>query len=259
MQFSTKLRRAVQRPSAPQSESPDEKQRSIIAARHEFANAFGDLARGKRNWQLIAFGVTGVLAIVAVANLRLVMSARVVPYVVQVDRFGQIVSVGAAEAMAKPDQRLLSSQLAQFIRSVRGVLPSAAAPAQREMLRRAYAFAAPEAAAFLNEYFSIPENDPRALGTRLARQVDVTAVLPVPNSSVWRMRWTETERWLSGADTMRRTEWEAYLSVKLAPPARAETIQENPLGIYVTSISWTQLAEQRVPLDTVSSSPDNAR
>ena len=258
MQFSTNVRRAVQRQSAPR-ESADEKQRSIIAARHEFANAFGDLARSKRNWQLIAFAVTGVLGIIAFANVRLVMSARVVPYVVQVDHFGQIVSVGAAEAMAKPDQRLISSQLAQFIRSVRGVLPAAAAPAEREMLRRAYAFAAAEAAGFLNEYFSIPENDPRALGARLARQVDVTAVLPVPNSSVWRMRWTETERWLSGADTMRRTEWEAYLSVKLTPPARSETIQDNPLGIYVTSISWTQLAEQRVPLDTASSSADNAR
>ena len=229
---------------------------SIISARNEFSNAFGDLARGKRNWQLVTFGLAIALIVLAIGNVRLAASSRVVPYVVQVDRFGQIVNVGAAEAMARPDQRLVSSQLAQFIRSVRSVLPAAASAAQADVLRRAYAFASAEAATFLNEYFSASHNDPRVLGTRLARQVDVTAVLPVPNSAVWRLRWTETERWLQGGDAMRRTAWEGYVTVKLAPPKTAETVQDNPLGIYVTSITWTQLAEQTVPVDTSSTAAD---
>ena len=252
------MRTRDRRGDDPDSGSPDcGETNKFIMARTEFSNAFGDLARGKRNWQLVAFGLVIVLLIVTAANLRLVMSSRVVPYVVQVDRFGQIVNVGRAETMTRPDQRLISSQLAQFIRSVRSVLPSAAAAAQAEMLRRAYAFATPEAAGFLNEYFSASHNDPRVLGAKLARQVEVTAVLPVPNSSVWRLRWTETERWLQGGDTMRRTAWEGYVTVKLAAPSNAETVQENPLGIYVTSISWTQLAEQRVPLDTAASGIDS--
>ncbi len=79
MQFSTKARR-VQRPSAPQAESGDEKQpTTIIAARHEFANSFGDAARGETNWQFIAFGVTGVLATVAIANLGLGAEASEAP------------------------------------------------------------------------------------------------------------------------------------------------------------------------------------
>jgi type IV secretion system protein VirB5 len=230
----------------------------IIAARNEFANAFGDLARGKRNWQLVTFGLAIALILLGISNLRLAASSRVVPYVVQVDRFGQIVNVGAAESMKRPDQRLISSQLAQFIRSVRTVLPATAAAAQADMLRRAYAFTTPEAGAFLNEYFSASPNDPRLLGTRLARQIDVTAVLPVPNSAVWRLRWTETERWLQGSAPMRRTAWEGYVTVKLAAPKTAETVQDNPLGIYVASVTWTQLAEQTVPLDTASAAADTA-
>ena len=35
----------------------------LITARHEFANAFGDLARGKRNWQVMAFSLAGLLGV----------------------------------------------------------------------------------------------------------------------------------------------------------------------------------------------------
>ena len=117
----------------------------IIAARNEFANAFGDLARGKRNWQLIAFALTGLLSLVTLAYVRLSPSSRVVPYVIEVDRLGQIAAVGTAGEMKSPEQRLVASQLAQFIRSIRTVLPVTASAAQAELVRRGYAFVAPEA------------------------------------------------------------------------------------------------------------------
>jgi type IV secretion system protein VirB5 len=206
-------------------------------------NAFSDLARGKRNWQLVTFGVTGALVVLAMTTFRLATASHVVPYVIQVDRFGQVLTVGTAEQMTAPDQRLIASQLAQFLRAVRTVLPASAAAAQAEMLRRAYAFASPEAAGFLNEHFANAYNDPRVLGWRVSRQVDITAVLRVPSSDVWRLRWAETERAIKGDEPVRNTAWEGYVTVRLTPPRSAETVQENPLGIYVTSISWTQLAE----------------
>lgn len=216
---------------------------SIISARNEFANAFGDLAKGKRNWQLMAFALVGMLAFVTSAYVRLASSSRVVPYVVEVDRLGQIVAVGTAEQLTTPDQRLVASQLAQFVRSIRTVLPSAAAAAQAEMVRRGYAYVAPEAAGFLNDYFGSPRNDPRLLGTRITRQVDVASVLRVPNSDVWRLQWSETERSTQAGGPVRTTAWEGYVTVSIAPPATAETVQDNPLGLYVTSVNWTQIAE----------------
>lgn len=215
----------------------------FVVARNEFMNAFGDLAKRKRNWQLMAFSLVGVLALVTIAYVRLAQSVRVVPYLVQVDRLGQVVAVGTADELRRPDQRLIASQLAQFVRAIRTVLPAAAAPAQAEMLRRGYAFVAPEAAAFLNDYFANPLNDPRVLGLRLARQVDVTAVLRVPDSDVWRLQWTETERSTQPGGATRTMAWEGYLTVRLAPPRTAETVQDNPLGVYVTSMSWTQVGE----------------
>ncbi len=215
----------------------------LTSARNEFMNAFGDLAKGKRNWQLMAFALAGILVFVTSAYVRLASSSRVVPYVVEVDRLGQIVAVGTAEQLTTPDQRLVASQLAQFVRSIRTVLPSAAAAAQAEMVRRGYAYVAPEAAGFLNDYFGSPRNDPRLLGTRITRQVDVASVLRVPNSDVWRLQWSETERSTQAGGPVRTTAWEGYVTVSIAAPATAEAVQDNPLGLYVTSVNWTQIAE----------------
>src|SRR2546426_1097914 len=140
----------------------------FLAARHEFMNAFGDLARGKRNWQLIAYALAGLLALVALADLRL-------------------------------------------------------------------------AAAFLNDYFANPVNDPRLLGLRLTRQVDVTGVLRVPNSDVWRLQWTETERSTQPGGLTRTVAWEGYVTVRLVPPRTVDAVQDNPLGLAVTSVNWTQV------------------
>ncbi len=215
----------------------------FVAARNEFANAFGDLATGKRNWQLMAFSLVALLTLVTVAYVRLAQSARVVPYVVQVDRLGQVVTVGAAEVLKRPDQRLIASELAQFLRAIRTVLPAAAAAAQAEMLRRGYAFVASEAAAFLNDYFANPLHDPRVLGLRLTRQVDVTGVLRVPASDVWRLQWMETERSTQPGGLTRTVAWEGYVTVRWVPPPTAEAVQDNPLGVTVASVNWTQVGE----------------
>jgi type IV secretion system protein TrbF len=213
----------------------------FLAARTEFMNAFGDLAKGKRNWQLTAYGLMGLLALVALANFHLTASSRVVPYVVQVDRLGQVVTVGPADELKQPDQRLVASELARFIRAIRTVLPAAAAAGEAEMLRRGYAFVAPEAAAFLNDYFAKPANDPRFLGLRLTRQVDVTGVLRVPNSDVWRLQWAETERSTQPGGLTRTVAWEGYVTVRLVPPRTVEAVEDNPLGLAIRSVNWTQV------------------
>ena len=74
----------------------------LISARTEFANAFADLARGKQNWQLTAFWLLGLLTVIIVAYTRLAGSARVIPYVVEVDRLGQVAAVGTGRRNERP-------------------------------------------------------------------------------------------------------------------------------------------------------------
>ena len=230
-------------------------------ARREFASAFGDLARGKRNWQVAAFVLAGAVAAEALAMIGLARAARVVPYVVRVDQLGRVDAVGPASPMRDPDAMLVASQLADFIRSVRTVLPLAAVSAQTVLLRHGYAFATPEAAGFLNAYLSDPAHDPRVLGARLTRDVEVASALRVPDASsgrsrpaggggaqTWRLQWQETDRPTQLGDSTTTTAWEGYLTLRIAPPTSPESIQENPLGLYITSIAWTRVGQPAEPL-----------
>src|SRR5919198_6553266 len=194
-------------PPTRESVAPAPPRRNDIVenARREFASAFGDLARGKRNWQVAAFALAGVVALEAVAMIGLARAARTVPYIVRVDQLGRVDAVGPASPLRDPDAALVASQLADFIRSVRTVLPAAAVSAHASLLRHGYAFATPEAASFLNSYLGDPSHDPRALGIRLTREVTVTGALRVPDvaghrgkgdarAQTWRLQWTETDR-----------------------------------------------------------------
>src|SRR5437588_386180 len=112
----------------------------------------------------------------------------------------------------------------------------------------AYPFVASDAAAFLNAYFGNPVNDPRLLGLRLTRQVDVTGVLRVPNADVWRLQWTETERSTQPGGLTRTVAWEGYVTVRLVPPRTVDAVQDNPLGLAVTSVNWTQVGASVSPM-----------
>lgn len=235
-----------------------------LRGRAEFDSVFGDLAKGKRNWQLVAFGALGLSGLLAAGLVTLATQSRITPYVVEVDRLGRAQAFGPAELLRLTDQRVVTSQLAAFVRDVRAVVGDQAV--QADLVRRAYGYADQGAASFLNAYFTDPANDPRLLGREHTRLVEVTSVLPVPGPGMpgapaigagqggagvqgrvalpatWKVSWTETTipRGLGGAPVV--SAWEGYLTTRLAPPTDAERITLNPLGLYVTSVTWTRLS-----------------
>lgn len=221
---------------------------SYLRGRAEFESRFGDLAKGKRNWQLMAYGAIGVLGISVVGNVVQGTQSHIEPYVVFVDDLGSKMALGPVEALTRTDQRVVIRDLTAFIRDIRTVLADPVA--QAELVQRSYAFVDRNAAGFLNEYFANPEHDPRLLSVDMTRLVNVTSVLPVPGAppgrETWKITWTETAipRTSGGLSTM--TAWEGYLSTRIVPPRTADArMAINPLGVFITSINWTQLAARR--------------
>lgn len=213
-------------------------QNAYLAARSNFVSLFRDEAKDKHAWKIAALAELAIIAVLLIAYVQLASTSRVVPYVVEVDRLGQAVAFGPAEPLRKTDQRVTVRDLTGLIRNLRSV--TADPGLQVRMIEDAYAFLGPSAAAFLNEHFADPRNDPRLLAQQVTREVEVTSVLPIPNSNSWKVQWTETERPHIGSFA-ERSAWEAYLTVDHTPPKDAETIQANPLGLYVTGINWTRI------------------
>jgi len=218
-----------------------------LAAREEFVSTFGDLARGKRNWQLAAFGLLALLGLVLAAYLRLSLGSRITPYVVEVDRLGQAVAFGPAEPLRATDLRVHVFTLGLLIHDLRTV--SADPETQRDMLVAGYAFAAGPARATLDAYFADPAHDPRVLGRSVSRDVQITSVLRLPGGGsagagaagkTWKVAWRETER-PRVAGPVHAAAWEAYLTLEQHPPTTAEGLLRNPLGLYVTDLAWSEI------------------
>lgn len=246
--------RAHRTPSAAMALAPSA-DLPYLRGRAEFDSVFADLARGKRNWQLVAFGALAVAGVLAGGLVTLATQTRITPYVVEVDRLGRAQAFGPAERLRATDQRVIMSQLAGFVRDTRTVLADPVA--QAELVRHSYAFVDQNAAAFLNGYFAAPAHDPRLVAKDATRLVEVTSVLPVPGSTTWKVSWTETTVPRTTAGAPSAASWEGYFGTRIVAPATTERITVNPLGLYVTSVNWTQLATrvQSAPAAPTASTP----
>src|SRR3546814_11777020 len=91
------------------------------------------------------------------------MQSRVVPYVVEVDKFGEARAVAPVDATYRPADAQIAWHLARFITHVRGI--STDPVLVRQNWLAAYDFATDRAALFLNEYAKT--NDP--FGQKIGR------------------------------------------------------------------------------------------
>ena len=152
---------------------------------------------------------------------------------VQVDKLGQAQTVAPATADYRPTDPEIAWHLARFITEVRGI------PADPVVLRQdwlaAYNYVTDKGALALGDYARA--NDPFAEVGKTQVAVDISSVIRDSPSS-FRVAWTE-RRYVDGA--LAATErWTAILTVVLQPPATADALRKNPLGVFVNALSWSK-------------------
>jgi type IV secretory pathway TrbF-like protein len=186
-----------------------------------------------RNWRLMAFGCLMLSVGLAGGMVWQSMQSRVTPYVVEVDKMGEVRAVGPAIESYQPSDAQIAWYLARFITDLRSL--SIDPVLVRQNWLEAYDFATNRAALFLNDYART--NDPfTAVGTRSA-SVQVTSVVRASDSS-FQVKWTEAtyER-----GSLARTErWTAMLTIVVQPPRTADVLRKNPLGLYVNGLAWSR-------------------
>jgi type IV secretion system protein VirB5 len=186
-----------------------------------------------KNWRLMAFGCLTLSVGLATGLVWQSMQSRVTPYVVEVDKLGEVQAVAPAIQSYQPTDAQIVWYLAHFITDVRS-LPMDPVLARNDWLE-AYAFVTGHAAVFLNGYAQA--NDPfKAIGDRSV-SVDVTSVVRASDTS-FQVKWTE-QTYQEGS--LASTEnWTAILTTLIEPPETAEILRKNPLGLYITGIAWSQ-------------------
>jgi len=157
----------------------------------------------------------------------------VIPYVVEVDRLGEVRAVGPALEAYQPSDAQIAHFLARFIENVRSL--SIDPIIVRANWLRAYDFVTDRGAQALNDYAR--DSDPFAkIGSRMVT-VEVTSVVRASSGS-FEVRWKEnTHENGAFAKTERFT---GLITTVVKSPTDTETLRKNPLGLYVHSFNWSR-------------------
>jgi type IV secretion system protein VirB5 len=202
---------------------------------------YADQAISKRNWQLAAGGLLVVSIILAAGMVWLSSHGRYVVYAVQVDKLGYaLTQAQPLTPAAAPDvvDRIARYEVASFIRQARAV--SNDPQVEQQSLNALLAHARGAADHFLDEYYhSDQSHNPFEIAQKETVSVQVDSILKLSAKS-YEVRWTELRRDLNGAAIGMPTHWEAELETEILPAREADTIVSNPLGFYVTNITWTE-------------------
>jgi len=217
-----------------------------IAGGRAFFHLWGDLLRERQYWILAALASLAINLVLTLAFIGFASQARITPYIVEVNRHGTPVAFGPAERIRTVDDRIVMGEVSRFIVRLRTVTSDPVI--LQSLFAEAYAYLSerePAAKQYLDAYFA--RNDPRVLARSYLRAVDIESVFRMPEDerqkghSTWRVRWSERYVPVGIGGSGYEEEWEGFVTVKIDPPEDEERLRRNPVGIYITHITWAQV------------------
>ncbi len=186
-----------------------------------------------KNWRLAFFGTLALSSGLTAGIIWQGARGTIVPWVVQVDKFGEAQAVAPADAGYNPTDPQIAFHLARFIEQVRSI------PADpiivRENWLRAYDFTTDKGALALNDYARA--NDPFAKIGKEQVAVDVASVIRASTDS-FRVAWTE--RHYQDGSLTETTRWSAILTIAVQTPRTPDALRKNPLGLFINAINWSK-------------------
>jgi type IV secretion system protein TrbF len=186
-----------------------------------------------RNWRLAFFGTLALSSGLTAGLIWQGARGTIVPWVVQVDKFGDAQAVAPADAGYNPTDPQIAFHLARFIEQVRAI------PADpiivRENWLRAYDFTTDKGALALSDYARA--NDPFTKIGKEQVAVDVASVIRASADS-FRVAWTE--RHYQDGSLVETTRWSAILTIAVQTPRTPDALRKNPLGLFINAINWSK-------------------
>jgi type IV secretion system protein VirB5 len=186
-----------------------------------------------KNWRLMAFGCLTLALGLSAGVIWQAGRSTVTPYVVEVDRLGEVREVGPATETYSPSDAQIAWHLARFIENVRAL--SIDPIVVRQNWLSAYDYATSEAANTLNDFAR--DSDPFGKVGKKTVTIEVSSVVRSSPGS-FDVRWREEE--FENGSRAAITRHRAVLTVILKPPRTEEALRKNPLGIYVQAVNWSR-------------------
>jgi type IV secretion system protein TrbF len=208
-----------------------------LAARDEWNERYRDLIVAARNWRLLAV-TSSVVALVAVLGLIVIgAKPKVIPYIVAVDNLGKVVSQGTAVQASVADDRLIRAALWSWVQDWRMV--SSDATVEKNAIARVYAQIGNGTPAAIRISDAYRDESPLKLAQTETVSVNVRALYASSKDS-YEVEWTETTFDLKG-EQVGTQNYKGVITISIHPPEDEGLARVNPLGIYVTNVSWSKV------------------
>jgi type IV secretion system protein VirB5 len=220
------------RPSVRYARTP-EPETPYLKAAQVWDERIGSARVQAKNWRLMAFGSLALAGGFAAALVWQSTQGTVVPWVVQVDKFGEAQAVASAVTDYKPTDPQIAWHLARFIEQVRSI-PTDPVIVRQNWLR-AYDYTTDRGAIALNDYAR--GNDPFAKVGKQQVAVEISSVIRASPES-FRIAWLE--RHYENGQLSGTERWTAILSVVIQQPRTADKLRANPLGVFINAINWSK-------------------
>lgn len=219
-----------------------------LTARRTWNEHVGAVVSQRQTWQVIGI-LSLLIALAGVGGvIHIGSQSKFIPYVVEVDKFGQAIVAGPVQAASRADPRVIHAMVAEFIGDARLVTPDVAL--QRRAVFRVYSKLSPTdpATPKMNEWLNgTPDSSPFKRAEKEMVSTEIRTVIP-QTPDTWQVEWEETTRDRQGAPKGRPVTWRALVTVYIAeitPQTTDEQLRNNPLSVYVRDYSWTPMAGQQ--------------
>jgi len=218
-------------------------QTPYLRARQEWDERFGDQIKSRNNWRLAAFFSMATALVCVTGMVAIGYRSNTVPYVVALDDVGRAVPVIPVKQVAVKDVRLQEAVVARWVTNLRTVIADAVA--QRRLVDEVYAETGQNspASATITEFYS--KNSPFDLLTKQTVDASVESIVQ-QSPKTYEVAWTEVTHDLNG-NLMSSHRYRAFVSVVTQEVTDARQALVNPLGLYVTNLTWGEV---------VSTAPD---
>jgi len=205
-----------------------------LNARRTWNEQVGSLVSTKQTWQLIGI-LSMLLGLAAIGGvIHIGSQSKFIPYVVEVDKFGQTRAQGAVQATTVADPRVIHALVADFVQDARMVTPDA--NLQAKAIYRLYArlLSGSPALAKMNELMNSETANPFKRAEKELVSVEIRTAIPQTDKT-WQVEWTESTRDRAGAQLVTVT------TQDITPQTTDEQLRNNPLGLYVQDFSWSRV------------------
>lgn len=198
-------------------------------------NRMGNARVQAANWRLAAFLSIGTTFLAIAGLIYQSSKATVVPYIVQIDKLGQVRDVEPAPLQNYiPSRAIIEHFLSRFVTNIRS-LPTDPIVMRKQWLE-AYKFVTRQGANTLNEYAK--EANPFGHIGKDTVAVEISSITPISDKS-YQVQWKE-EVFDNEGIKLSTARYTGVFSLTFEKPKTEEDIRVNPVGLYIESLHWSK-------------------